>query len=165
MSIKIVYVLSLVLFSITLNYGQIDESSELFVELKKADSIFFERGFNLCDMEYLEQHIAQDLKFYHDQSGFQNREIFFENTRKYICSNPDQKPIRKLKTGSLIVFPLYNNGILYGAIQKGVHHFYIREKGKPDRWTSTADFTTVWVKEKNKWVMSEVLSYNHRDPE
>ena len=122
---------------------------------------FFERGFNQCDLVYLESHIAEDLKFYHDQSGFQDKKTFFENTQKYICSNSGQKPIRKVETNRLEVFPLYNNGKIYGAIQKGVHHFYLREKGKEDVWTSTAKFTHVWILDKEIWKLSEVLSYDH----
>ena len=78
---------------------------------------------------------AADLKFYHDQSGFQDRNAFFENTRKYICADLKKKPIRKVESSSLEVFPLYDNGELYGAIQNGIHHFYLRENDKEDVWT------------------------------
>ncbi|WP_217447577.1 serine hydrolase domain-containing protein [Maribellus comscasis] len=115
-------------------------------------------------MNYLESHIANDLKFYHDQSGFQNRDVFFDNTQKYICSGSVKKPIRKVDANTLEVFPLYNNGDLYGAIQKGIHHFYLRETGKDDVWTSTAKFTHVWVLENKIWKLSEVLSFDHQDP-
>ena len=71
--------------------AQVDKDSDLFKTLEKQDSIFFERGFNQCDMEYLDTHIAKDLKFYHDQGGFQDRQSFFDNTQKYICSNFDIK--------------------------------------------------------------------------
>ena len=145
-------------------FGQEDKNSSLFIEFKKQDSIFFERGFNQCDMEFLENHIATDLKFYHDQSGFQDRNTFFENTRKYICSNSAKKPIRKVDSNSLEVFPLYNNGEIYGVIQNGIHHFYLRENGKEDVKTSTAKFTSVWILENNIWKISEVLSYDHQDP-
>lgn len=144
--------------------AQVDKNSELFRVLKKQDSTFFELGFNQCDLEYLEEHITDDLKFYHDQSGFQDKNAFFENTQKYICSDSDKKPIRKVDANSLEVFPLYNNGNLYGAIQKGIHHFYIRENGKEDLWTSTAKFTHIWVLENKNWKLSEVLSYDHQDP-
>ncbi len=43
-----------------------------------------------------------------------------------------KKPIRKVDAESLDVFPLYSDGKLYGAIQTGIHHFYIREKDKKD---------------------------------
>lgn len=144
--------------------AQIKRDSPLFIELKKQDSIFFERGFNQCDIAFLEKAIAEDLKFYHDQSGFQNRRAFFENIKKYICSNPDKKPSRKLEEGSLEVFPLHNNGVFYGAIQHGIHHFYIREAGKEDVWTSTARFTSVWILENDAWTLSDVLSYDHHTP-
>ncbi|HAF29941.1 MAG TPA: serine hydrolase [Bacteroidales bacterium] len=143
--------------------AQTDKYSDLFIELKKQDSIFFERGFNQCDMEYLKNHMADDLKFFHDQSGFQDRDAFFENTQKYICSESEKKPIRKVDANSLEVFPLYNNGKIYAAIQKGIHHFYLREKGKEDVWTSTAKFTHVWILDKGFWKLSEVLSYDHQN--
>ena len=144
--------------------AQVNIDSDLFRVLEIQDSIFFERGFNQCDLEYLDAHITDDLKFYHDQSGFQDKNAFFENTQKYICSNSGPKPIRKVDANSLEVFPLYNNGKLYGAIQKGVHHFYLREKDKDDVWTSTAKFTHVWVIENETWKLSEVLSFDHHDP-
>ncbi len=145
--------------------AQVNKDSDLFRVLEIQDSIFFERGFNQCDLEYLDAHITDDLKFYHDQSGFQDKNAFFENTQKYICSNSEPKPIRKVDAKSLEAFPLYNNGKLYGAIQKGVHHFYLREKDKEDIWTSTAKFTHVWVIENETWKLSEVLSFDHHDPD
>jgi CubicO group peptidase (beta-lactamase class C family) len=143
--------------------AQVDKSSKLFKNLKEQDSIFFEKGFNNCDLDYLNNHIANDLKFYHDQSGLQDKKTFFENIQNYICSHSQLKPIRKLDLKSLEVFPLYKNGKLYGAIQKGVHHFYLRERNHEDKWTSTAKFTHVWTKENEIWKLSEVLSYDHQN--
>ncbi|AKD05518.1 beta-lactamase [Pontibacter korlensis] len=155
--------LSLIL---TLNFaqGQVPKDSELFLLLKKQDSTFFERGFNQCDLAYLEGAIHPELRFYHDQSGIQDKKIFFENTQKYICSDLDKKPIRKVEEQSLEVFPLYNNGVLYGAIQSGVHHFYIREPQKTDVQTSTAKFTHLYLLENGKWLLKEVLSFDHNNP-
>ena len=144
-------------------FGQVSAESELFISLKAQDSVFFERGFNQCDLEYLESVVADDLRFYHDQSGVQDRKVFFENTKKYICGSSDQKPIRKVEESSLVVYPLYQNGNLYGAIQHGEHHFYIRENGKEDVYTSMAKFTHVWLLENEVWKLSEVLSYDHQN--
>jgi len=144
--------------------AQVKKDSKLFRQFEIQDSTFFERGFNQCDLVYLENHISDDLKFYHDQSGFQDRAAFFENTRKYICTTSGIKPIRKVDANSLEVFPLYDNGKLYGAIQHGIHYFYLREEGKEDLWTSTAKFTSVWVFENEIWKLSEVLSYDHQNP-
>ncbi|WP_281225495.1 serine hydrolase domain-containing protein [Flavobacterium aquiphilum] len=143
--------------------AQVDKSSALFATLKKQDSIFFERGFNQCDLDYLKNHTAVDLKFYHDKIGFQNRALFFENTQKYICSDSEKKPIRKVDAKSLEVFALYNNGKLYGAIQKGIHHFYLREKSKEDIWTSSAKFTHLWILDNDNWKLSVILSYDHQN--
>lgn len=144
--------------------AQIDKNSPLFLELKKQDSLFFERGFNNCDLAYLERSVDENLKFYHDNGGFQDKKLFLERTKQNICSNPNQKPIRKVIENSLEVFPLYNNGELYGAIQSGEHQFFIREKNKEDVLGGQAKFTTVWTKKDSNWTMSDILSYDHGDP-
>jgi len=157
--------LCILVYSSLLVNGQVAKNSELFLELKKQDSVFFERAFNLCDMEYLNKAIHKDLLFFHDQSGIQNKEVFLKNTRENICANPNVKPIRKVDENSLEVFPLYNNGTLYGVIQTGIHHFYIREPNKKDLATSSAKFTHVWLLENGNWLLKEVLSFNHHNPD
>lgn len=143
--------------------AQISKNSPLFLELKKQDSLFFERGFNQCDMVFLDKNVDENLKFYHDKGGFQNKKLFMERTRQNICGNSNQKPIRKVIESSLEVFALYNEGKLYGAIQTGEHQFYIREKSRADLLGGQAKFTTVWTKKEGKWLMSDVLSYDHGD--
>lgn len=144
--------------------AQIDKNSPLFLELKKQDSLFFERGFNNCDLAYLEKSVDENLKFYHDNGGFQDKKLFLERTKQNICGNPDQKPIRKVIESSVEVFPLYNNGELYGAIQTGEHQFFTREKNKKDVLGGEAKFTSVWTKKDGNWMISDVLSYDHGDP-
>ena len=82
-----------------------------------------------------------------------------------MCSTPERKPIRKLVDGSLDVFPLYNEGILYGAIQNGVHEFYIKEPDKELYKTNIAPFTSLWIIEENQWKLKRVLSYDHQIPQ
>ncbi|WP_300669539.1 class A beta-lactamase-related serine hydrolase [Soonwooa sp.] len=143
--------------------AQISKTDALFLELKKQDSLFFERGFNQCDIQYLENATDDNLKFFHDTGGFQDKKEFIARTKKYICSKPNEKVIRKVQPESLEVFPLYNNGQLYGAIQSGEHDFFLRKENKSDSITGTAKFTSVWLKNKNTWKLSEVLSYNHQE--
>lgn len=72
----------LVLFLLHISIGvfsQVAKDSELFLALKKHDSIFFEKSFNQCDIAFLEKAIHPDLVFYHDQGGIQNKKIFLEN--------------------------------------------------------------------------------------
>lgn len=142
--------------------AQVAKTSDLFLTLKAQDSIFFERGFNNCDMAYLEQVVHKDLVFYHDKSGIQDRKIFFENTRKYICGDLNKKVIRKPEEGCMEVYPMYNNGVLYGAIQSGIHNFYIREANKEDVQTGLAKFTHLYLLENGKWLLKEVFSFDHQ---
>lgn len=158
----IVSIFVLLLFTHHNAFGQIPKDSDLFRRLKTQDSVFFERIFNRCDLNYLEEAIAPDLKFYHDKSGIQNRDIFVENTQKYICGDTVHKPIRKVDINSLEVFPMYDNNVLYGAVQTGIHHFYIREKNKPDVLTGSAKFIHLYLLVNEKWILKEVISFDHQ---
>ena len=143
--------------------GQVSHDSEIYKQLKSRDSLLFDRGFNKCAISEFEYFVANDLEFYHDQGGLTtNKEDFLNNVKNNICSNFDKKPIRKLVQGSLEVFPLYKNGQLYGAIQKGIHEFFIKETGKELYKTSSAKFTHVWILKNSEWILQEVLSYDHK---
>src|SRR5687767_8198809 len=115
-------------------FAQEDEKSDLFIALKKGDSLLFEEGFNKCNIAAVEKLITADFEFYHDQNGAQDRATFLKGFKESICSNPAYKPIRKLVKGSLVVYPLKNEGKLYGAIQMGIHDFYIKEPNKELRF-------------------------------
>ena len=146
--------------------AQVSHDSDLYKQLKARDSLLFDLGFNQCKISEFESFISDDLEFYHDQGGLTtNKEDFLNAVKNNICSKPEMKPIRKLVQGSLEVFPLYENGKLYGAIQKGVHDFYIREPSKELYKTSSAKFTHVWILNNNEWILKRVLSYDHKNPE
>lgn len=144
--------------------AQIHRDAPLFADLMEMDSLLFVEGFNKCDAALLERIVSDELDFYHDQGGMQDKSLFMAAVKQNICSSPDRKPIRKLVPGSMEVFPLYTNGKLYGAIQSGTHEFYIREPGKDLQGTSIAEFTHVWRLEEEKWLLFEVLSFDHREP-
>ena len=139
-------------------------ASGLHEELLREDEKLFKKGFNECDLAYLESHVSDELVFYHDQGGIQGKDLFMHNVRNNICSNSNSKPIRKLIKKSVSTHPLYDNGVLYGAIQMGEHEFYIRREGYPDKLTSTAKFNHVWVKVNGKWMLANVLSFDHKSP-
>ena len=148
--------------SLNLAIGQVSKNSEIFLALKKQDSVFFERSFNLCNMDYLKSAIHQDLTFYHDQAGIQNRESFLANIKNNICSDLNKKPIRKVIEESLEVYPMYNEGVIYGAVQTGIHDFYIRESNKADIKTSTAKFIHLYLLVNGNWLLKEVISFDHK---
>ena len=60
---------------------------------------------------------------------------------------------------------LLHNGKTYGAIQKGIHLFYIQEPNKPLYLTNIAKFTSLWKLEGDHWKLSRVLSYDHKEPD
>ncbi len=138
--------------------------SELFQTLYEKDSLMFNVGFNTCDIRQFRELVSEDLEFYHDQSGvMDSKAAFIKNTEEGLC-NMDYKARRELVEGSLRVFPLYDQGKLYGAVQEGEHHFYAVYEGKEDQLTSTAKFTHLWLLEDGEWQLSRVLSYDHRVP-
>ncbi len=145
-------------------FAQESATSQLFIDLKKADSLVFEEGFNKCRLDVLQDIMHQDLQFLHDQNGSQNRDDFFHVFKESICSNPDAKPVRKLVEGSMIVYPLKNEGKLYGAIQMGMHEFYIVEPNKEPRFTANGKFIHTWLLENGQWKLFRVLSYDHQQP-
>ena len=159
------FILIFILFLFTTNINaQVNTESSLFIELKKADSLFFEEGFNKCNFKVVESYISSDFEFYHDENGTQNREKFIKGFRESICSNTEKKPIRKLVEESLEVYRLKNNGETYGAIQKGIHLFYIKAPNKELYLTNIAKFTSIWILEGGDWKLSRILSYDHKEP-
>ena len=156
--------LILCLFTCILCFGQVDEQSSIFLELQKMDSILFEEGFNKCNLTALEKILDSNFEFYHDQNGAQNKDVFLKGFRESICENPKGKPIRKLVKGSLVVYPLKNEGQIYGAIQMGIHDFYMADSRKELRFTENAKFIATWLLENGEWKLKRELSYNHNKP-
>ncbi|WP_271767798.1 DUF4440 domain-containing protein [Aquimarina algiphila] len=143
--------------------SQVTQSSQLFQTIKKMDSLLFENGFNQCKLSTIESFISKDLEFYHDQSGVsKTRAQFITEMKKNICLDTKNKFLRKLVDNSLEVYPLYENGTLYGAIQNGYHEFYTILSNKTPQKTGIAKFSHVWIKENNNWVLKRILSYNHK---
>lgn len=159
--LKLLVAVMTMIFSISTK-AQVNHNSEIYKALKKNDSLIFDSAFNHCKSSDLIPIIADDLEFYHDQGGItKGKDTFLNTIKQNICSNPKSKPIRKLVEGTLEVFPLYNNGVLYGALQKGDHNFYLNETGNI-RPTVVAKFTHLWVLENKKWKLKRVLSYDHQ---
>ena len=60
------------------------------------------------------------------------------------------------------VYPLENNGVLYGAIQTGIHNFYTIEDDNSEYLSCIAKYTHVWILENGNFKLSKGLSYDHR---
>jgi hypothetical protein len=164
MKLYTILIVAILLGATKSTIAQESTNSEIFITLKKADSLVFTQGFNKCDFKTLENIMHKDLQFFHDLHGLQNREEFLKGFKESICTNTEEKPIRKLVDSSLVVYPLKKDGKIYGAIQMGVHEFYIAEPHKEDRFTSNGKFIHTWLIENGEWKLYKVMSYDHRTP-
>lgn len=152
------------LFSFSLTfYGQVDKKTDLFKTIISKDSLLFDVGFNTCDISQFENLLSDNFEFYHDQAGSTStKSKFIESVKNSICTLA-YKPKRVLDVESVEVFQLEKNGIIYGAIQKGIHKFYAVEKNYDEYLTSIAQFTHIWILEDNKWKLTKGFSYDHKD--
>ncbi|MBT8279999.1 MAG: nuclear transport factor 2 family protein [Muriicola sp.] len=146
--------------------AQLAESSELHQLLKKKDSLLFHAAFNSCDPETMATLFTEDFEFYHDKGGTSmGRETFlapmYEN-----CSgkteNWKQPSKRILVKNSLRVFPLRKDGVLYGAIQEGMHRFEFLNENQEYQKGDIARFTHVWMLQDDQWKIKRELSYDHQ---
>jgi len=138
--------------------------TELYYLLKEKDSLMFELSYNQLDTSILEKLATDDIEFYHDQGGATYTKEDFINGMKGL-GNLSYKARREFVEGSLEVFPMHKNGELYAAILKGEHNFYAKEPNdKPEYFTSSAKYTTLWILVNNEWKISRIYSYHHQAP-
>ncbi len=138
-------------------------STDIFRTLKQMDSLLFNIGFNSCDTVQLAQLVSDDFEFYHDQSGMIESKDSFLRSIPSLCQL-SYKPSRKLMENSLMVYLLYKEDHLYGALQIGQHEFYAEEVGRSKYLTSTASFSHLWIIENGYWKLKRGISYDHISP-
>jgi hypothetical protein len=138
-------------------------TKELFDELAAMDAKLFGAVFDTCDVEALKTLIADDFEMYHDKGGLvaASGAQFVEDIRG-MCerqkTGEDYRARREIVAGTLEAFPLNN----YGGIQTGIHRFYKKIPGQPDKLVEIGKFTSVWKKEPGGWKLTRVLSYDHK---
>ncbi len=127
------------------------------------DSLLFDIGFNTCDIKQFENLYTEDFEFYHDKDSISDKARFLKTFQNGICS-PTRKYNyrRELINGSTEIYPLYKNGVLYGAIQMGTHRFYESSTGNAEQAGSFAKFTHLWLLKNKDWKLARSLSYNHQ---
>lgn len=154
--------LILLLGSFQSGLAQEAKTSNLYLTLKQKDSLLFNVGFNKCIIGQFEDLVSDNFEFYHDQGGITKTKPAFINSIKTGICNLSYKPERQLEANTLEVYPLFENGVLYGAIQSGVHRFYAIEQNCAKRLSTIARFTHVWILEAGAWKLSRGLSYDHK---
>ena len=135
-----------------ISLAQKGEHISLYEKISAMDSLMFEEGFNQCNLRLLEKLLPDDFEFYHDKDGIiRSRDSFLNVLRENLCGG-GKNPLRRiLVEGSMEVFPLYAENQLYGALQIGMHQF----------GNTSARFTHLWIKEKEQWVPTRIISYDH----
>lgn len=130
-------------------------ADSLDLAIAKLDHAVFD-AFNRCaDAEQLKLHASffdKDVEFYHDTGGATfSRKAMIANTEQNACG----KFRRKLIEGSLRVYPIKD----FGAIAQGRHRFCSIDGKKCE---GQADFTIVWRKDDDAWLITRALSYGHK---
>lgn len=119
-------------------------------------------AYNHCDIAALHAMNSDDLEFYHDVGGVMRGKAAFDKAMSNnICGNPAVHVRREAIPGTVLAFPLMNNGALYGAVIEGQHRFYNTATGKPDVLTGQARFTSLYLLQDGAWKMARVLSFDH----
>jgi Domain of unknown function (DUF4440) len=140
-------------FSATLlvaGQAQQPASDPLFQTIAKLDTALFD-AYNHCDLDKLGSMVADDLEFYHDQTGLaRGKQSLIDGVKNNICG----KVQRQLVPGSLEVYPLKG----YGAVEIGVHRFsHPNEPGN----LGEAKFIHIWQLQNGVWKVTRVISFNH----
>jgi hypothetical protein len=141
--------------------AQIEKKNPLFKEIIVLDSMLFKAAFEDCDTAFIQKVMHPDCIFYHDQSGIlPNKEAFLTGLKSGLCVLP-YKATREVDLSTVEMFPMYNNGDLYGMLQNGIHRFYGQYPEKEKELTSTARFSHLWLKKDAQWQLANIISYDH----
>ena len=126
---------------------------ELFRTIASLDAALFD-AFNRCDVEKFASFLAEDLEFYHDQTGLsRGRQSTIEALKNNICG----KVHRDLVSETLEVFPLRG----YGAVEIGIHRFCDPKMGKCGEGSGEAKFVHLWQNKEGTWQLTRIISYDH----
>jgi ketosteroid isomerase-like protein len=127
------------------------EKEALTQTVSALDTELFD-AYNHCDLKTLGAMVADDLEFYHDQTGLMvGKAPFLAAIQQNICGKVE----RTLVLGSLEVYPLKG----YGAVEIGVHRFH--KPGHPEDLGGEAKFVQLWQNKDGVWRVTRVISYNH----
>lgn len=164
-----IILIGLLFFHIQTGFSQEEKNSALYKTIISKDSLLFNVGFNTCDISQFENLLSDKFEFYHDKDSISNKAQFLHNLKNGLCISPTTyQSRRELVDGSTEIYPLYKKGVLYGAIQTGIHRFYETSAAKNEPLLKknevlgdTARFTHVWILENGIWKLKRSLSYDH----
>jgi hypothetical protein len=126
---------------------------ELYRTIASLDSaLFASASYERCDLEEFKAFFADDVEFYHDQSGLTvGSETVAGQVKQNICG----KVRRELVADTLEVYPMRG----FGAVETGVHRFY--QPKVSDEALGEARFIHLWQQKDGAWRITRVISYDH----
>ncbi|MBK1897343.1 serine hydrolase [Chryseobacterium paridis] len=146
--------------------AQIEKTDDLYKTIMSRDSLFFSVGFNTCNVGQVEKLLSDHFEFYHDKDGISDKKKFVIDFKKGLCKAPDIRQAKRvLVPNSIQIYPMYQHGKLYAAIQNGDHLFYEKEVNEPEKLVGSAQFTNLWSLENGEWKLTRSLSFNHQAKE
>jgi len=162
--------IGILLFQLHSGFSQEKKNSELYKTIMSKDSLLFNVGFNTCDISQFENLLSDNFEFYHDKDSISDKALFLHNLKKGLCGSIGTYQSRRyLVPNSTEIYPLYKKGILYGAMQMGIHQFYEKSTDKngnladaKENFGSTARFTHVWLLNNGIWKLKRSFSYDHQ---
>ena len=139
------------LFTLPAQAQSSGQPDPLFKTIQLLDTKLFD-AYNHCDLVTLGAMMADDLEFYHDQTGLSvGKAPFLVAIKQNICGKVE----RTLLQDTLEVYPLRG----YGAVEIGIHRF--RHPGRPEDGVGDAKFVTLWQNKDGAWKVTRVISYSH----
>jgi len=140
----------LMVLSVLTAAAQTPQPADLFATIQALDAKLFD-AYNRCDLDTFGSMLADDLEFYHDQTGLSvGRQKTIDAVRQNICG----KVHRELVPGTLEVYPLKG----FGAVEIGVHRF--THPGDPGPG-GEAQFIHIWQFNDGAWKITRVISFDH----
>lgn len=125
-------------------------ADDLHKEIMEMDSMLFDEAFNKCDLKLYKKLVSPELEFYDDRSGLNT------DFAKEIASFKDRCGKPHDVTRKLVSAETYVLGE-YGAVEIGVHDFYVNE----DK-VETAQFIIIWERTADSWIMKRTVSFEHQ---
>jgi hypothetical protein len=127
-------------------------ADDLYQTIKGLDAELFD-AYNKCDLDKLGSMVADDLEFYHDQTGLSTgKQVFLTAIKNNICG----KVHRELLPGTLEVYPLKG----YGAVEIGEHRFTHPNEPNSNN-VGDAKFVQLWQLKDGTWKITRVISFDH----
>lgn len=146
--------------------AQLPKTDPFYQAIMSKDSLLFSIGFNTCDSKQAEVILSENFEFYHDKDGFSDKKKFITDFKNGLCkASGTYRYKRVLVDKTIQVYPMYQDGKMYAAVQNGDHLFYEKEGNRTEKLVGEAKFTNFWRLENGDWKLTRSLSFDHHAKE